>query len=195
MNDTDDLDERVARSTRAVRTALSQLLHEGPFATITVQQILDRAGVARATFYKHYRSKDEVLAASFEAMLDSLTAQMHAAPDGHTRLLPVRELLDHIASAGPVVASLRASDRLERLWDEATPIFAARLEPHLTPLPGSAPDAVALTARVIGGALVELVRWSLAHPGRVAPAVLDARFQEMARRTGVVFGCEVGRGR
>ena len=190
MNDADE-DERVARSTRALRAAMNDLLQESAFSAITVQQILDRAGVARATFYKHYRGKDDVLAASFEAMVDGLAGRMQRERGGDDRLVPVHELLEHVASAGAVLESLRTSDRLDRFWDEAVLVFAARLEPRLVPAPGSAPGVASLTARVIAGALVELVRWWLANAGTVAPRVLDARFHEMARRTAGAFGCGV----
>lgn len=189
MNDADE-DERVARSTRALRAAMNELLQESAFSAITVQQILDRAGVARATFYKHYRGKDDVLAASFASMIDGLERRMQRER-GDDRLVPVHELLDHVASADAVLDSLRASDRLDRFWDEAVLVFAARLEVRLVPAAGSAPGVASLTARVIAGALVELVRWWLAHRGTVAPRVLDARFHEMARRTAAAFGCSV----
>ncbi len=185
-------DERVARSTRALRQAMSQLLQEQTFEEITVQQILDRAGVARATFYKHYRSKDDVLAASFEAMLGSLEDRMRSERGGADRLVPVRELLEHVGSANAVLESLRVSGRLDRFWDEMVLVFGERLEPRLQPAPGSAPGVAALTSRVIAGALVEMVRWWLAHPGIVTPQVLDARFHDMARRTAGAFGCAVG---
>ena len=46
-------DPRVLRSRRALGDALVELLHERRFDDITVQDILDRASVGRATFYAH----------------------------------------------------------------------------------------------------------------------------------------------
>ncbi len=44
-------DPRVVRSRDALGDALVDLMHEQPFASITVRQLLDRAHVARSTFY------------------------------------------------------------------------------------------------------------------------------------------------
>lgn len=184
-------DERVRRSRRALQAAMSELLHEEAFTAITVQQILERAGVARATFYKHYRNKDDVFVASFAGMVAMLHERSRPAPGGVHRLLPVCELLEHIAGAGAVMQSLEGSGRLERLWDEAVDVFAARIAPQLAPVEGSIAEAPALAARVVGAALVEMIRWAMAHPGVVSHQLLDARFQEMARRSCAAFGCRV----
>jgi AcrR family transcriptional regulator len=192
-SDADDAweDERVSRSRRALRQAMGELLHEGDFGSITVQQILERAGVARATFYKHYRNKDDVFVASFAGMVAMLHERSRRAPGAAHRLLPVRELLEHVAQSGAVVQSLAGAGRLERLWDEAVDVFAARIAPQLVAVEGTVAEAPALVSRVVGAALVEMIRWSMAHPGVVSPHVLDARFQEMARRTCAAFGCRV----
>jgi len=191
--DTDDAweDERVTRSRRALRQAMSELLREGDFASITVQQILARAGVARATFYKHFRNKDDVFVASFAGMVATLHERSRTPPGAGHRLLPVRELLEHVAGSGDVLQSLAGAGRLERLWDEAVEVFAARIAPQLLPVAGTVAEAPALASRVVGAALVEMIRWSLDHPGLVSAPVLDARFEEMARRTCAAFGCRI----
>lgn len=192
--DADDAceDERVTRSRRALRQAMGELLQEEAFGSITVQQILDRAGVARATFYKHYRNKDDVFVASFAGMVAALHQRSRTSSGASHRVLPVRELLEHIGESVAVLQSLEGSGRLERLWDEAVDVFAARIVPQVVPVAGTVVEAPALVARVVGAALVEMVRWSLAHPGVVSPHVLDARFQEMAGRTCSAFGCRLG---
>lgn len=50
-------DLRVLKTRRAIREAFAQLLEEKPFASITVQNIIDRALVNRKTFYNHFRDK------------------------------------------------------------------------------------------------------------------------------------------
>ncbi|MCI1674974.1 MAG: TetR/AcrR family transcriptional regulator [Ancrocorticia sp.] len=51
---TENLKERMAN-------ALFELLREKPYAEISVSEITDRADVGRATYYRHFGSKDDVL--------------------------------------------------------------------------------------------------------------------------------------
>ena len=58
------LDRRAARSRGLLLDALRELMCERGFERLTTQNIIDRAGVGRATFYAHFENKEELLAAS-----------------------------------------------------------------------------------------------------------------------------------
>ena len=49
------------RTSKAITNALISLLKEKPFEKITVQDILDRTPVTRATFYAHFHDKYEII--------------------------------------------------------------------------------------------------------------------------------------
>ena len=49
------------RTDKAIQSALMQLVSRKPFEKITVQDILDETPVSRATFYKHYHDKYEIV--------------------------------------------------------------------------------------------------------------------------------------
>lgn len=67
------------RTQQLIRGAFRSLLEEKGFERLTVQQIIDRANVGRATFYSHYENKDELFASGFEELRESLKArQRHA---------------------------------------------------------------------------------------------------------------------
>jgi AcrR family transcriptional regulator len=70
------LDRRVVRTRRALRDALMQLILEKDYHAILVQDITDRADLARATFYLHYKDKDELLYSSQEEIFDELVERM-----------------------------------------------------------------------------------------------------------------------
>src|SRR5690242_3595117 len=53
-------DARARRTRDALGDALVALMQEKPFEQITVQHVLDRAGVGRATFYAHYSDKNDL---------------------------------------------------------------------------------------------------------------------------------------
>ena len=54
------VDPRIIKTHRAIREAFVELLHEKPFAQISVQDILERAPVNRSTFYKYYSGKSDL---------------------------------------------------------------------------------------------------------------------------------------
>ena len=54
------LDRRTARTRNLLGDALIELIQEKPFDSVTVQDVLDRAGVGRSTFYVHYKDKDDL---------------------------------------------------------------------------------------------------------------------------------------
>jgi AcrR family transcriptional regulator len=59
-------DRRVQKTRRLLQDALVELIAEKGFASVTIQEILDRANVGRSTFYMHYDNKNELLHSCFE---------------------------------------------------------------------------------------------------------------------------------
>lgn len=60
------------RTGKAITQALIDLLHTKPFEKITVQDILDKTPVTRATFYAHFHDKYEIV----EKMMDHFFADL-----------------------------------------------------------------------------------------------------------------------
>src|SRR6266516_6209587 len=67
------MDRRAARTRRALHEALISLILRKGYEGITIQEIIDEADVGRATFYAHYRSKEDLLRGGFEALRANLT--------------------------------------------------------------------------------------------------------------------------
>jgi AcrR family transcriptional regulator len=59
-------DRRVQRTNQLLRAALVSLIQEKGYENITVQNIIDRANVGRATFYAHFENKEDLLVSGFE---------------------------------------------------------------------------------------------------------------------------------
>ena len=57
-------DKRIKRTRQLLRQSLLDLLREKRFDEISVQDIIDQAGVARSTFYAHYIDKEDLLVGS-----------------------------------------------------------------------------------------------------------------------------------
>ena len=73
-------DRRVRRTRAALRDAFLALVSEKGYEKITIQDILDRADVGRSTFYVHYRDKEALLIALFDAMRDQLERELADIP-------------------------------------------------------------------------------------------------------------------
>ena len=79
------------RTDRAIQSALLSLLGKKPFEKITVQDILDETPVSRATFYKHFHDKYEIVERIQDEILHTHTelrnALSQATPDQYPALV------------------------------------------------------------------------------------------------------------
>src|ERR1043166_4156962 len=65
-------DRRVQRTRQLLQDALVSLMVEKGYEDTTVQDIIDRANVGRATFYAHFADKDTLLASRLEDLRELL---------------------------------------------------------------------------------------------------------------------------
>jgi AcrR family transcriptional regulator len=63
---------RVARTKAAIEDAFVQLVLEQGYERVAVEDIADRADLARATFYAHYPNKEAVLFSVFNRLVEDL---------------------------------------------------------------------------------------------------------------------------
>ncbi|MBO0914680.1 TetR/AcrR family transcriptional regulator [Streptomyces laculatispora] len=91
-------DRRTRRSRRSLGAALVGLVLERGFTALTVEDITERADVARATFYAHFRDKEDLFARVTSDLLDELSERLAPAVAesavGFTGK-PVLEMLRH----------------------------------------------------------------------------------------------------
>lgn len=77
-----EIDRRVARTRRTLHEALIRLIKRKGYDALTVQEIIDEADIGRATFYAHYRGKDDLLRGGFERLRSELKAAQREARQG-----------------------------------------------------------------------------------------------------------------
>ncbi|MGC4193187.1 MAG: TetR/AcrR family transcriptional regulator [Thermomicrobiales bacterium] len=66
------MDPRIVRTQGQLRSAVLDLAATRDLAQISVHDITRRAGVNRATFYQHYRDKDELVAVTIDGLLNEI---------------------------------------------------------------------------------------------------------------------------
>src|SRR5436189_3209657 len=63
--------KRSEETRERIKTAVRELLAEGRFHDATVEEVAERAGVARATLYQHFRSRLELVDAICETFAEN----------------------------------------------------------------------------------------------------------------------------
>jgi len=100
--------KRSAETREKIKTAVRELLAEGVFHESTVEEVADRAGVARATLYQHFRSRLELVDAICETF------------DENPALLRLRETVDDpdpdAALAGTIAHAMQ-------FWSSEDPVL------------------------------------------------------------------------
>jgi len=71
---------RVARTKAAIEDAFVQLVLERGYDQVTVEDITDRADLARATFYTHYPNKEAVQFSVFNRLTEDLVQRLATGP-------------------------------------------------------------------------------------------------------------------
>jgi AcrR family transcriptional regulator len=65
-------DARKQRTRQAIHRAFFDMVQQQRYYEIKIETIVARAGIARSTFYEHFKSKDELLASSLEGPFSRL---------------------------------------------------------------------------------------------------------------------------
>jgi len=103
------VDARILKSRAALRDALIALTGEKPFAELTVAEIAKRASVGYATFFRHFPSKEALLADIAESLILDLLGLMgplmqetetRAAALGLARFVEARRPVCHALLVG-----------------------------------------------------------------------------------------------
>lgn len=76
MNKKKSLDPRSQRARKLIQTAFMDLLREKKYDQITVTEIVERAGLARPTFYNNYETKDYLLHSIIDEVLERFFGDM-----------------------------------------------------------------------------------------------------------------------
>ena len=66
MSHEEQIDLRIRRTHKFLQEAMIELITEKGFEAITVGDIAERAMINRATFYRHYQDKYDLVAKIFE---------------------------------------------------------------------------------------------------------------------------------
>lgn len=110
-------DRRVARTHNMLLEAMIALLGKYDWNDINVQQICDKADIARSTFYSHFENKQELYDFGFarlEAHIQNAVAEKATGRslDENRKFGFLPELLDHIKQHQPIFCSTDCGEEI-----------------------------------------------------------------------------------
>lgn len=177
-------DRRVTRTKRRLKQALLELIDEVGYDSITIEDLAERADVARSTFYSHYSDKEELLFAGFERWLLSFCELGEPHSEGPRRFHFALPLLRHADSQkrffertivrGP-------SHRVRRTLKEILAVVARRELVAGGAIAEGDPTGEA-RGRAVAGAFLGLVEWWFESSHGFTPDEVDRIFQETVAR-------------
>src|SRR6516165_11528446 len=90
---------RVARTKAAIEDAFVALVLEHGYERVAVEDICDRADLARATFYTHYPNKEAVLFSVFNRLIEDLMERIayRSGPWNEVRRDAIQAAYKHVA--------------------------------------------------------------------------------------------------
>lgn len=176
-------DRRIVRTRDILGEALFALMQEKAFDKITVQDLLDRAGVGRSTFYAHYRDKHDLLISDVEEFFEYVACSLKRKGDTTTRLLPVSEFFSHIRDVPHVHAALVRSGQWSDLQALAVGLFARSIDERFQAL-GIKIDAAQRPAHAhaLAGSLFSLLDWWMDKGMKADPKQMDDLYHRLAWR-------------
>jgi AcrR family transcriptional regulator len=175
-------DARVKRTRAQLGNALLNLIVERPISQVTVQDVLDRSGVGRSTFYLHYRDKDDLLVSQLEMFLEMMSTALSVKNERSHRVVPVTELFAHIGNQNKLYRVLSDSGHLKDFFDLAEGYFARGIERRLAEsgrMAEVAPRELAARAAALSGSMLSLLRWWLDRGEKEPPEEMDKMFHQL----------------
>jgi AcrR family transcriptional regulator len=147
------------------------------YREVSVQDVLERAGVSRPTFYEHFGNKEDCFLAAFDAAAARLRARLASAAesgeDWRERLrLSLEELLrfvveDHDAAMSLIVDARAACPEALGRRDELLNHFSSCLDSQVrAEAPAGEPPSAIAAAGIVGG--IEALLYSRLNRGETA---------------------------
>jgi len=178
-------DRRVQRTRKLLQDALTAMIIEKGYEATTVQDIIDRADVGRATFYAHFADKQTLLASSLEDLRARLVEHQQralVAPGGPEArglgfsLAMLEHARGHLPLWGAIVGRESGALVVQRM--HRTIADLAGIDLDALGFSGTAEQGV-LAAQYIAGAFMSVLSWWLDHGARLPPQEVDTIFRRL----------------
>jgi AcrR family transcriptional regulator len=179
-----DLKDRRLRKTRqGLRQALLDLLKEKRYEDISVQDIIERADVARSTFYAHFMDKDDLLTGQNGIFAENLGKDMaghssHNHGEGFSSLT----WFQHIQAQGDILKVIAKDPAMDIAMKTLRKLIHQNVLDGLRAhhqSGGKAQVPISLLADYLTDTLMSMVKWWYQNDMTYSPQQMDALFKEL----------------
>jgi AcrR family transcriptional regulator len=178
-------DRRVLRTRKLLSEALFALILEQGYDSVTIQDITDRANLGRATFYLHYRDKEELLMTMLEGVFEDLldhASQFVKSEKSMPQLFPMFYIFHHAGEHSDLYRALFQAQVGQGIIWRMQDFLALRIQ-ELTGIwdqesPSSVP--IELWTNWLAGSFLGLVRWWLENDMPYPPEYMEQIFWQMS---------------
>lgn len=192
-------DRRIQRTRQSLRTALLELIKEKDYDAISTEEITERANVGRATFYLHYKDKEDLLLEEFREMANEKVqalaeipfsawlqseADANAVP-GKRLVPPLLIVFEHIYDNSDLYYILLKSEKSGRIMERIRKISSEAIVKFLdakaktAPIPFQFRVPIEFFAAFFSGALLSTVDWWLEEGLQHTPREMTHLFQDL----------------
>ena len=177
-------DRRVQRTRQLLQDALVSLMVEKGYETTTVQDIIDRANVGRATFYSHFADKNTLLTSRLDDLRAYLSQQQRQASSTGGGRVPALgfslAMLEHARSHLPLYRSIVGKQSgafvIQRIHRLVADLVRKNLASTGSIKPGERRE---LVAEYLAGAFMGLMTWWLESGAKHDPLEVDEIYQDL----------------
>ena len=193
------VDRRILRTRKALRAALLELSKEKGFDAISVEEITERANLGRATFYLHYKDKEDLLLDEFREIASNRVQVLSEIPiliwksnqgqielvNNSVPLMPLQLVFEHAFQNAALYRILLRGGSSKRIVDQIREIIAQsindiiRTRKHTDPPPRPPEVPVELLAAYFSGALMSSINWWLEQAEPMPPVEMARSFQHL----------------
>jgi hypothetical protein len=176
-------DRRRRRTRQLLRDALLALLKAKRYEDISVQDIIERADVARSTFYVHYTDKDDLLVGKWGVFASNLghhaDLMTHEEKDTQS-MFPTRVWFQHIQAQEPIFKIIARDSAMDLAMKTLHGILRSDIQakvqsliPEVSPIPSS------LVMDYMASSLMTIIKWWVRNDMSYSPQRMDEIFQQL----------------
>jgi len=198
-DDHQKVDRRVQRTRLALRDALFELIDEKGYDAVSVDEITRRANLGRATFYLHFKDKDDLLLNEFNAVTADRVKVLSEIPlsflktateneqdlAGTAAATPLELVFQHAAENADLYrillrgqSSQRLSQRVREMVKKAVDDIIQHKQKN-DPTPFELEIPTGLLAAYFSGALLSTIDWWLDQDEKIPPEELARKYQHL----------------